>query len=73
MDGRHGDRWSGLVAELARMPDVIARLLAEHQADGYGDCQTCRGVQQGVATRWPCRLYGLAAAALDATKRGDTP
>ena len=46
------------------MPDVIAGLLAEHQADGYGDCRRCRNVQQGVATRWPCRLYGLAAAAL---------
>jgi hypothetical protein len=31
------------------MPDVIARLLVEHQADEYGDCRTCRGVQQAVA------------------------
>jgi hypothetical protein len=50
--------------ELARMPDVVARLVAAHQPDEHGLCRGC--TTPGVGTplvRWPCGLHGLAAEA----------
>jgi hypothetical protein len=58
--------WSGLVAEMTAMPDVVANLLREHQPDEHGLCRGkgCgRGGRGGPTTRWPCSLHALAAAA----------
>ncbi len=58
--------WSGVVAEVATMPDVVANLLREHRPDEQGLCtgNGCGTAGRGVpTTRWPCSLHTLAAAA----------
>jgi hypothetical protein len=60
------ERWAGLVAEVATMPDVVANLLREHRPDAQGYCtgKGCNAVGRGgPATRWPCSLHALATAA----------
>lgn len=52
-----------LAVELARMPEVVAALLAEHVSDRYGRCVVCRQQQRAHAQVWPCALAGLARAA----------
>ena len=67
------ERWAGLVAEVATMPDVVANLLGEHRSDGNGYCvgTGCGAVAHGgPAARWPCSLHALAAAA-QRLRRGD--
>lgn len=54
----------GFVAELARLPAVVARLLHEHGPDAQGRCRTCRSGGDGSGLVWsPCRLLRLATAA----------
>ena len=58
--------WAGLVAEVATMPDVVENLLGEHRPDAQGYCvgTGCRAASYGgPATRWPCSMHALAAAA----------
>jgi hypothetical protein len=58
--------WSGIVAEIATMPDVVANLLREHRPDEQGFCtgNGCGTAGRGVpTTRWPCSLHTLATAA----------
>lgn len=50
--------------ELAKMPEAVARLRAEHRPDYSGrHCRVCRVGAQGGAHRWPCSLSSLAEAA----------
>jgi hypothetical protein len=63
---------SDLAVQLARMPDVIARLLIEHVPDEKGRCRGC-GLP-GTGTPYvlsPCGLWIVAEAArkLRATRR----
>ncbi len=58
--------WSGIVAEIATRPDVVANLLREHRPDEQGFCtgNGCGTAGRGVpTTRWPCSLHTLATAA----------
>ncbi len=58
--------WSGLGAQVATMPDVVANLLREHRPDEQGFCtgNGCGTAGRGVpTTRWPCSLHTLATAA----------
>jgi hypothetical protein len=55
---------SDIAAQLARMPDVIARLLAEHVPDEHGRCRGCGF--PGTGTPYvpaPCDLWNVADAA----------
>jgi hypothetical protein len=55
---------TGVAAQLARMPDVIARLLVEHVPDENGRCRGC-GLP-GTGTPYvpaPCGLWTVAEAA----------
>jgi hypothetical protein len=55
---------SGIAGQLARMPDVVARLLAEHVPDGRGRCCGCGF--PGTGTPYipsPCDLWLVADAA----------
>ncbi|MGH3564924.1 MAG: hypothetical protein ACRDRH_02585 [Pseudonocardia sp.] len=52
-----------LTEQLAKMPDVVARLCAVHLPDRSGrHCRDCRGAQ-GAPARWPCTLRTFADAA----------
>lgn len=54
---------SGFVAELSRLPSVVAKLLAQHAPDPSGRCRTCN-TGDGSGRVWsPCRLQRLAEAA----------
>lgn len=54
----------GLVELLAGMPDVVARLLAEHRPDARARCRACRTPGTGTpGAPWPCTLARLARAA----------
>jgi hypothetical protein len=44
------------------MEQVWRELLAEHVPDREGRCSACRW-QTRPADRWPCNVYGVAAAA----------
>jgi hypothetical protein len=58
------DPAGSLAAELARMPDLVERLAAEHTPDESGRCRGCRLPGYGSAgDRWPCTLATLAAEA----------
>ena len=53
-----------VAAQLARMPEVIARLLAEHVPDEHGRCRGCG--RPGTGTPYllaPCDLWTVADAA----------
>jgi hypothetical protein len=55
---------SDIAAQLARMPEVIARLLAEHVPDEHGRCHGCG--RPGTGTPYllaPCDLWTVADAA----------
>jgi hypothetical protein len=55
---------SGVAVQLARMPDVVARLLAEHVPDQRGRCRGCGF--PGTGTPYvpsPCGLWLVADAA----------
>jgi hypothetical protein len=51
-----------LAEELARMPDVVLKLLATHVDDGERRCRGCRS-QVRLAPEWPCTLHAAATAA----------
>lgn len=54
---------TGFVAELSRMPGVVATLLTQHAPDTSGRCRTCH-TGDGSGRIWsPCRLQRLAEAA----------
>jgi hypothetical protein len=56
--------WPALVAAVAAMPEVAARLLADHVDDGTGRCRGCtRGGCGTPSARFPCTLSALAAEA----------
>jgi hypothetical protein len=57
----------GLAILLAAQPDMLAKLLAEHQDDGRGHCRVCTVGQRGHQS-WPCNI---AAAAQHATQIRD--
>jgi hypothetical protein len=63
--GTADERWAGIVAEVALMPEVVANLLVAHQPDERGLCTGpgCGSSWRGVQTRWPCSLHVLATAA----------
>jgi hypothetical protein len=59
------ERQSAFIAVLAEMPDLWARLLAEHIPDPTGTrCRACTTAGTGSPeAAWPCRIRDLAAAA----------
>ena len=60
MDDQHGR----LTEALSAMPEVWARLLADHRPDQHGRCQACGTPGTGTARReWPCTLARLARGA----------
>jgi hypothetical protein len=58
------DLWRGISEQLALMPSVITRLLAQHVPDEHGRCRGCgmpsTGTPHVVA---PCGLWEIAEAA----------
>jgi hypothetical protein len=55
---------SGIAGQLARMPDVVARLLAEHVPDRKGRCRGCGFPGTGTPhVPAPCALWLVAEAA----------
>jgi hypothetical protein len=55
---------SSVAAQLARMPDVVARLLTEHVPDRNGRCLGCGFPGTGTPYPWyPCGLRLVAEAA----------
>jgi hypothetical protein len=53
-----------LVSTLAQMPDLLARLQADHRDDGRGRCTGCRTPGYGTpGEHWPCTPARLARAA----------
>ncbi len=70
--GPNDARWHMAADELARMPDVVQRLVEAHQPDEHGLCRGC--TTPGVGTplvRWPCGLHGVAAEAVRRAARLD--
>jgi hypothetical protein len=58
------DRWAEFVAELATLPEVIDRLMAEHHANRAGRCVGCTSPGFGTPLgEWPCPLWKVAAQA----------
>jgi hypothetical protein len=56
--------WLRLTAELAQMPELASRLIAEHRDDGRGRCIRCTLPGRGTpGERWPCGPAALALAA----------
>ena len=55
-----------LIRELARMPDVVARLQAEHVAGPDKRCRVCPSPVT-IAPIWPCRLRLIADRAAEST------
>jgi len=53
-----------IAAELARTPQLCARLLADHVAGPDGRCAGCHSAVR-LAPRWPCRIATLAQLAAD--------
>jgi hypothetical protein len=51
-----------IAAELARAPQLCARLLAAHVAGPDGRCVGCHSAVR-LAPRWPCRIATLAQLA----------
>jgi hypothetical protein len=55
---------SGLAAQLARMPEVVARLLAEHVPVRHGRCRGCGRPGTGTPhVPSPCALWVVADVA----------
>lgn len=59
----HGPAYERFVAELARYPDMINRLLAAHPPGG--DCDGCRLPGAQLAISPPCSIRTLAERARD--------
>jgi hypothetical protein len=58
---RNATEPSGIAMQLARMPDVIARLLTEHVPDERGRCRGCGRPGTGIPYRpAPCALWTVA-------------
>ena len=60
------ETWRGVVVELAGMPDLVDRLLAEHQDNGQGFCASLSCGRPGYGTpmrKFPCPTVQLATAA----------
>jgi len=59
--GDHGPAYDRFVAELARYPDLIDRLLTAHRLTG--ECDGCRlpGAQRAISA--PCSIRSLAERA----------
>ncbi|HXV94215.1 MAG TPA: hypothetical protein VD813_13005, partial [Pseudonocardia sp.] len=56
--------FTAFTAELATMPEVVARLAEAHAPDGAGLCRACGRPGRGTAhVPWPCSLARLAEAA----------
>lgn len=56
--------WTRLTAQLAQMPELTSRLIAEHRDDGRGRCIRCTLPGRGTpGERWPCGPAALAMAA----------
>lgn len=57
------ERWLGLIAELADMPEVINRLLAEHIDDGHGRCRGtgCTAPRHEPGRATPRSAHGRSA------------
>jgi hypothetical protein len=56
--------WGRLVMQLAVMPRLVERLIAEHRDDGRGRCIRCTVGGRGTpGARWPCGLAVLAVEA----------
>jgi hypothetical protein len=51
-----------IAAELARAPQLCARLLLAHVAGPDGRCVGCHSAAR-LAPRWPCRIATLAQLA----------
>jgi hypothetical protein len=53
-----------VAAQLARMPQVVENLLAEHVPDASGRCRACGRPGTGSAhLAWPCALWTVADTA----------
>ena len=53
-----------VAAQLARMPQVVETLLAEHVPDANSRCRACGLPGTGSAyLEWPCGLWSVADAA----------
>lgn len=64
---------SNFARELANLPGVAQRLLAEHLPDGRGRCRACTRPGTGIpGTAWPCALQLYAAAAVEIQKQHAT-
>lgn len=61
MDDPTDDAWQFPV-QLARMPEVWAKLLELHRVDAAGRCRGCTS-QVETPPRWPCILHSAAARA----------
>lgn len=48
---------------LAAQPDMLAKLLAEHQDDGRGHCRVCTNGGQHGHQSWPCNIAAAAQRA----------
>ncbi|MDQ4116147.1 MAG: hypothetical protein M3235_04215 [Actinomycetota bacterium] len=63
-----------LAGTLAEMPDLLARLLADHRDDGRGRCTGCRTPGYGTpGDHWPCSPARLALAARLILERRRSP
>jgi hypothetical protein len=62
--------WMRLAAQLAQMPELASRLIAEHRDDGRGRCIRCTLPGRGTpGERWPCGPAALAMAAQEVAAR----
>jgi hypothetical protein len=65
------ESYERVVAQLAQMPDVIAQLLRDHEADGEGRCRGCTKGGTGLrVVAYPCPLARLARGALEIRQGG---
>jgi hypothetical protein len=64
----HRPAYDRFVAELARYPDMINRLLAWHPL--VGDCEACRLPGAQVAITAPCSIRVLADRAREISDAG---
>ena len=61
-----GDRWSGLVAEVARLPGAVETILRLHVPDRAGLCAGPGCGRPGTGAphvEWPCSTWSLAREA----------
>ncbi len=52
-----------IVLFLARQPDLLRQLLAEHVDDGTGHCRVCAVSAQAGYLGWPCTIARYVARA----------